>query len=186
MGESSLKNVDNKTLFAEVLRRYKCFKRPFGSTIFLGMPGTGKTTHSQEISDLNCWCYINPLDLIHTEPITPEKSDEIIVKSVVDRIKQPICSHGAVFDNFPQNMKQSIIFDKELQKFGIKIDRVVELKNSAESFLQRVHKQDEKNDVLEYYKMQGRVISLDSSKDKDYVSSQLRSIFSKGVYNKTQ
>lgn len=175
-----LKNIDNDSLYSEILRRYKCLKRPFGSALFLGGQNTGKTTHSKEISELNCWCYINPSDLFYSQSAPTEKSDEHIVKSVLNKIKQPICAHGAVFDSFPQNLNQTLLFEKGLLSEGVKIDRVVELNHNAEN------SSNNKNEVLEYYKIQGKVISFNTNKDKEYVSSQLRSLFSKGIYNQSQ
>lgn len=178
----NLNNIDNNTLFTEILRRYKCLRRPFGSALFLGGPNTGKTTHSKEISDLNCWCYINPLDLLSSSQPSSSKSDEQLVKSVLNQIKQPICAHGAVFDSFPQNLNQTLLFEKGLQSEGVNIDRVVELKSSQES----PDSPNNKNDVLEFYKVQGKVITFNANKDKEYVSSQLRSLFSKGIFNQSQ
>jgi adenylate kinase len=182
MASPDLKNVEDNSLFSELLRRYQCLSRPFGSAILLSGPNSYSPSFSSEIADVNCWCVINPKDFKESE----KTSDDSIVDSALEKAKQPICYHGALFEGFPQNLYQASRFDEKLLKMRVRVDRVVELKKDDEQYLERIKGGDinRYREVAEFYRAQGRLITFDAEKSQEYLASQMRSLFSKGIYNR--
>jgi adenylate kinase len=181
--EESLKNIHNKELFHEVLRRYKCLFRPHGSAAFLGPMGAGKTTQARKLAELNCWCYVNIEDLLIS---TQNQSDDSVVEAVLKKIKEPICKHGAVFDDFPENLAQAARFDEKLIEKKVKLDQVVEFKCSQDVALQRIKGEDRQKmrdkryeDVIQHYKSRGNLVHVDGDNNQDIVWNHLKNIFSK-------
>jgi len=61
-------------------------------------------------------------------------SDEIIIKVVQERIKQPDCSKGFLLDGFPRTVRQAQV----LTASGIKIDKIFELEISDDEIVRRL------------------------------------------------
>jgi adenylate kinase len=61
-------------------------------------------------------------------------SDEIILGLVKERIAEPDCAHGFLFDGFPRNIAQA----KALKKEGVRIDHVVEIAVDDEEIIKRL------------------------------------------------
>ena len=116
--------------------------------VFLGPPGVGKGT----IADMVCKKYGIPH--ISTGDIFRENikqgtelgkkakefmdkgelvTDEIVVGMVADRIKQPDCSKGFVFDGFPRTIPQA-----EALSEIVEIDHVVDFTATQEVILSRL------------------------------------------------
>ncbi len=60
--------------------------------------------------------------------------DEIIIDLAVDRIKQPDCAHGFIFDGFPRTLAQA----QALHEKDVAIDHVIEIKVSDEDIIRRL------------------------------------------------
>jgi len=54
--------------------------------------------------------------------------DEIVIGIIAERIAQPDCANGAIFDGFPRTLAQARALGEMLAKRGQKIDAVIELK----------------------------------------------------------
>lgn len=188
MEHLELKNIQDKALFAELLRRYKCMARPFGSAAILASDKRDLRSYSYDIAEMNCWCLIDPKDFGISEASgTSGTQDDLLVQKVLDRVKEPICNHGAIFNGFPQNLYQAQKFERGLTLAKVKVDRVIELNAKVEEDLTSKEDGQGKNgfrEVIEFYKAQGRVVTMDGDKSKEYISSQMKSLFSKGLYNK--
>ena len=106
--------------------------------ILLGAPGAGKGTQADVISELFQIPTISTGNIIRdaiksgTEIGLEAKSnvdagklvpDDIVIKIVSERLKEPDCEDGFILDGFPRTLQQA----KALDKLGIRIDRVVEI-----------------------------------------------------------
>ncbi len=106
--------------------------------ILLGAPGSGKGTQAQFIMERFGIPQISTGDMlrksvadnttlgIQIKSIMDSGSlvpDDVMIKLVQERIKQPDCEKGFLLDGFPRTVKQA----DALTQVGVKIDKVIEI-----------------------------------------------------------
>lgn len=64
--------------------------------------------------------------------------DEITIGMVADRIAQPDCAQGVVFDGFPRTVAQAEALDKLLAEMGRQVDLVLNIEVSEDVLLARL------------------------------------------------
>lgn len=117
--------------------------------ILLGPPGAGKGTQAEFIMEQFGIPKIATGDMLraavkaHT-PLGIEAkkvmesgqlvSDEIIIKVVKERLAQPDCANGFLFDGFPRTIAQA----QALKDHGIRIDRVAHIDVPDEEIIRRM------------------------------------------------
>lgn len=117
--------------------------------ILLGPPGAGKGTQAQFISKEYDIPQISTGDMLRaaikagTELGKQVKavmdagdlvSDELIINLVKERIAQPDCTNGCIFDGFPRTIPQA----EALKDAGVDIDHVVEIDVPDEEIIKRI------------------------------------------------
>ena len=117
--------------------------------ILLGPPGAGKGTQAQLICKRYNIPQISTGDMLRaairegTELGLKAKSvmesgglvsDELIIGLVKERIAQPDCVNGCIFDGFPRTIPQA----EALETAGISIDHVIEIDVPDEEIVQRL------------------------------------------------
>lgn len=117
--------------------------------ILLGPPGAGKGTQAKNISEKLGISTISTGAMLRAaiENNTPlgkeaqgymEKGDlvpdETVVAIVKERLAQPDCEKGYILDGFPRTIAQAEAIDK----FGIKIDKVLSLEVDDEVIIERL------------------------------------------------
>lgn len=117
--------------------------------ILLGPPGAGKGTQANYVKDKFNIPQISTGDMLRAavkaetplglaaKKIMDEGglvSDEIIIGLVKDRIAQPDCENGFLFDGFPRTIPQA----DALKEAGIKINYVVEIVVEDEEIVKRM------------------------------------------------
>src|SRR5690606_22086592 len=117
--------------------------------ILLGPPGAGKGTQAQLICKRYNIPQISTGDMLRaairegTELGLQAKSvmdggglvsDELIIGLVKERIAQPDCVNGCIFDGFPRTIPQAEALESE----GINIDHVIEIDVADEEIVQRL------------------------------------------------
>ncbi|WP_114418702.1 adenylate kinase [Marinospirillum perlucidum] len=117
--------------------------------ILLGPPGAGKGTQAQFICEAFDIPQISTGDMLRaavkegTELGLKAKeimnagglvSDDIIIGLVKDRIAQPDCANGFLFDGFPRTIPQA----DAMKDAGVKLDHVVEISVDDEEIVQRM------------------------------------------------
>lgn len=117
--------------------------------ILLGAPGAGKGTQAKVIMDKLGIPQISTGDMLRaavkagTELGKKAKgimdagglvSDEIIIGLVKDRIAQPDCKNGFLFDGFPRTIPQA----EALMEAGVIIDRVIEIDVPDQEIISRL------------------------------------------------
>lgn len=117
--------------------------------ILLGGPGAGKGTQASHIKDYFNIPQISTGDMLRTAVkqgtslgMEAKKvmdagglvSDDIILGLVRDRIQQPDCTNGFLFDGFPRTLAQA----QAMKNQGVKIDYVVEIDVSDDEIIKRM------------------------------------------------
>jgi len=109
--------------------------------IFFGPPGCGKGTQAKKIKDDLGLEQVSTGELFrkHLSQQTPLGvkaqeymargelvPDEITIDMVRERLKQPDCATGAIFDGFPRTSDQAIALDNLLAELGAELCMVVD------------------------------------------------------------
>lgn len=117
--------------------------------ILLGGPGAGKGTQAKYITEKFGIPQISTGDMLRAAvkagtPLGLEAkkvmdagglvSDEIILGLVKERIQQPDCKNGFLFDGFPRTIPQA----EALKTQGVKLDHVVEIDVPDEEIIKRM------------------------------------------------
>lgn len=132
--------------------------------------------------------------------------DEVVVGIIAERYDQPDCAKGAVFDGFPRTIPQAEALDAMLGGRGRKIDLVIELKVDDAVLIRRVEQRIKDSGgvaraddtpetlknrlavyyrntapLLEYYKKQGKLASVDGMRPIEDVTSAIASVIDKAA-----
>src|SRR3990170_8815462 len=117
--------------------------------ILLGAPGAGKGTQANYIKEKFNIPQISTGDMLRTAVkagtplgIAAKKvmdsgglvSDDIIIGLVGERLKQPDCAAGYLFDGFPRTIPQA----EALRAAGVALDFVLEIEVPAEAIIERM------------------------------------------------
>ena len=117
--------------------------------ILLGPPGAGKGTQAQFIIENQGIPQISTGDMFRTTVASGSSlgsklkeimdsgslvSDEIVIEVVKERISQPDCSSGFLFDGFPRTIPQA----EALDQADIVVDLVIEIKVPEAEILRRI------------------------------------------------
>ncbi len=117
--------------------------------ILLGGPGAGKGTQANYIKEKYGIPQISTGDMLRAavkaktslglaaKKIMDEGglvSDDIIIGLVKDRIKEPDCTNGFLFDGFPRTIPQA----DAMKEAGVNIDYVVEIAVDDEEIIKRM------------------------------------------------
>jgi adenylate kinase len=117
--------------------------------ILLGAPGAGKGTQAQFICEHFAIPQISTGDMLRAAVkagtplgIAAKKvmdsgglvSDEIIIGLVTDRLQQPDCAEGYLFDGFPRTLPQA----EAMKIAGVALDYVLEIDVADEEIIERM------------------------------------------------
>jgi adenylate kinase len=172
--------------------------------ILLGPPGAGKGTQAQRLVNKHKIVQLSTGDMLRAAatagtPIGLQAKDimdrgelvpdEVVVGIVADRIEEPDAKKGFILDGFPRTVPQAEALDRMLERKGLALDGVIELKVDDVMLLDRIEKRvhetitrgesvraDDNPATLKkrlnayyaqtapltaYYAQQGRLLSLD-------------------------
>jgi adenylate kinase len=117
--------------------------------ILLGAPGAGKGTQANYIKEKYNSPQISTGDMLRAAvkagtPLGIEAkkvmdagglvSDDIIIGLVKDRLKQPDCANGYLFDGFPRTIPQA----DAMKEAGVAIDHVIEIDVPDDAIIERM------------------------------------------------
>jgi len=179
--------------------------------VFIGPPGAGKGTQATRLVQYLGIAHLSTGDMLRqarkdgTElgkraagymdggSLVP---DELVVGIVVQRIAQPDCEAGCLFDGFPRTLAQAKALDEELEKNGTPLDLVLELAADEEELtrrmLQRASIEKRADDtpetianrmkvyrgqtepLLDYYRERGKLASIDGMGTPDEVFARVQ------------
>ncbi len=121
--------------------------------ILLGPPGAGKGTVSQQLMKHDGSAHISTGDILRnavkqgTDLGKQAKEymdrgdlvpDSLIIGMVEERLKEPDCQKGFIFDGFPRTIPQAEALDGLLEKMNITLDAVINLDIGKDVVLDRL------------------------------------------------
>ena len=121
--------------------------------ILFGPPGAGKGTQAKILQDELGLPQLSTGDMLRAAIAAGTElgkrckaimdrgdlvSDDIVVGIISERLDQPDCAKGAVFDGFPRTIAQAEALDRMLAGRGSQIDAVIELKVDDEAMVGRM------------------------------------------------
>ena len=117
--------------------------------ILLGPPGAGKGTQAQFIKESFGIPQISTGDMLRAAKDSGSElgnrvkavmesgalvSDDIVIDLVKERIQEPDCANGFLFDGFPRTIPQA----QAMEDAGVPIDAIVEIAVDDEELVQRI------------------------------------------------
>jgi adenylate kinase len=121
--------------------------------ILLGMPGAGKGTQAARLVDRTGLVHVTTGELFRenirnntelgqkAKPFVESGKlvpDEITIGMLLDRISQPDCQDGVMFDGFPRNTDQAKALDEALETQGKRIDRAFYVRVDTDELVKRL------------------------------------------------
>ena len=123
--------------------------------VLFGPPGAGKGTQAKILQERRGWPQLSTGEMLRdacrrgTELGLKSRAlmdrgelvpDEIVIGIIAERIEQPDCAKGAVFDGFPRTIPQAQALDVMLAGHRKQIDLVIELKVKDDALIERVQR----------------------------------------------
>ena len=121
--------------------------------VMLGAPGAGKGTQAGLLSQEMNLPHIASGDLFR-QALEEETDvgllakrymdkgelvpDEITIKMIMERIGQPDCASGCLFDGFPRTLQQARVLDKALKEQGRSIGRAIYIEVPDKELVKRL------------------------------------------------
>jgi len=121
--------------------------------IFLGPPGAGKGTQAKRIAQQSSVPHLSTGDMFRdavargtelgklAKPIMERGDlvpDEIVMGMVEERLAQPDCANGFVFDGFPRTIPQAEKLDAILERLGFGKPLVLDFEVDSDKLLRRL------------------------------------------------
>ncbi len=121
--------------------------------IFLGPPGAGKGTQAKRVAQLYGALHLSTGDMLReavrrdtalgklAKPIMERGElapDDIVTAMVEERLAQPDCSAGFVFDGFPRTLPQAVQLDRILERRGYGKPVVIDFEVEPETLVRRL------------------------------------------------
>lgn len=123
------------------------------NVILLGPPGAGKGTQAKTLAERTSLTHVASGDLFRaalregTELGMLAKSymdrgelvpDEVVIRMILERVAQPDCALGVIFDGFPRTQEQAVALEASMADQNSKIDAVLYLSVPNEVLLRRI------------------------------------------------
>lgn len=121
--------------------------------IFLGPPGAGKGTQAKRVAQMYGALHLSTGDMLReavkrgtavgmlAKPIMERGElapDDIVTAMVEERLSQPDCAAGFVFDGYPRTLPQAVELDRILERHGFGKPVVIDFEVEPETLLRRL------------------------------------------------
>jgi len=121
--------------------------------ILLGPPGAGKGTQAKAIAARCGLVQLSTGDVLRAAVASGSQvgreakaimergdlvPDAVVARVVAERIDQPDCAKGVIFDGFPRNLAQADALDRLMKEKRKKLDAVVEIKVDDRRIIERI------------------------------------------------
>lgn len=187
--------------------------------ILIGPPGAGKGTQAKILESTYGLKQLSTGDMLRAEIAAGTDlgvkakaimdagnlvSDDIMVGMIANRIEQPDCAQGVIFDGFPRTVEQAKALDAMLAGKGKRIDHVIEFTADEETLVGRLNSRiaqtiaagkevrgDDNEEtfrkrlgvyraqtapILPYYAETGLLRKVDAMKPIDFVTGEVKAI----------
>jgi len=179
--------------------------------VFIGPPGSGKGTQAKRLVEYLGIAHLSTGDILR-DAIAQDRplgrqvaavmaAGQLVTDSIVDdivkqRLEQPDCRQGCLFDGYPRNATQAKVLDQHLEAQGTPLDLALELQvpddDVTQRLLERARKEGREDDtpetianriaiyhsesspVLEFFRGGGKLRSLDGLGTLDEVFERIR------------
>lgn len=178
--------------------------------VFIGPPGAGKGTQCKRLVELLGIVQLSTGEMLREVMLQKTAlarwvasyldagqlaPDHLVMRIVAQRLAQPECQLGCLFDGFPRTIVQAELLDEHLSRTGAQLDAVLELRVDRDELVQRMLKRasienraDDNSEtiaarlrvfetqtapVLDYYREQGRLVTVDGMQSADEVFKQI-------------
>ncbi|MBC7855754.1 MAG: adenylate kinase [Pirellulaceae bacterium] len=179
--------------------------------VFIGPPGAGKGTQSKRLLEYLRIPHFSTGEMLRAAKHQDSDlgrlaaqymdggslvPDDVVMGMVLERLKEPDCAGGCLFDGFPRTLQQARALDAALKARGTPLDAVIELKGDEKELISRMHKRAvaeqrvddnpaviaqrmdvytrQTSPLLGYYEKQGLLHSVDAMGSPDEVFSQIK------------
>lgn len=121
--------------------------------VLLGPPGAGKGTQAKVICGTLGIPHVSSGDIFR-EHLSKQTElgkladgyikcgqlvpDDVTIRMIGDRLKEPDCANGALLDGFPRTISQAEALDHLLAKMGAKVNPAISLEVPAEVLVERL------------------------------------------------
>jgi adenylate kinase len=174
--------------------------------VFIGAPGAGKGTQAERLAGRLAIPHLSTGEVLR-EAVARKSSvgqvavhhldrgelvpDSVVVDLVQERLAEPDCAGGCLFDGFPRTLVQAEALDELLAASGTPLDLVLELAVRPELLLARLLARGRSDDkesairqrlatfqlqtlpLLEYYKNRGLLRTVDGEGGVDEVFGRI-------------
>jgi adenylate kinase len=175
--------------------------------VFLGPPGSGKGTQAQRLKDYLRIAHLSTGEMLREaerarKPLGREAArymnagqlvpDDVVVGIVADRMADPDCAGGCLFDGFPRTVPQATALDQMLAEKRMPLDLVLALDVPEEKLIDRLVARGRADDdretiherfrqynrltepLIEYYRDRGILCPIDGEGTPDEVFSRIQ------------
>jgi adenylate kinase len=175
--------------------------------VFLGPPGSGKGTQAQRLKDYLGIAHLSTGEMLRASadagtPLGAKANeymragqlvpDDVVLGIVVDRLEQPDCQRGCLFDGFPRTLPQAESLDDTLGAHKLPLDLVLCLRVPEERLVERLLARGRADDsrktieerfrqytqltepLLKYYRARGILRPIDGEGTPDQVFARVK------------